>query len=327
MSQVGLAGALSRFVPASMPALAADVADSVPSPTTRPPEGPIAESAKSIVVDLCNSMVLAGRKIHKNVLFGMIEKAVCLATDQGKIKDAWAVLFKVNDIIGIKFDEAGFEALDTTDVLASQLVRSLEQAGFERKQIVLIDVPNELARQLQTHPRIFGWQDKETSFGSGSERLAAVLDQVTAIINVPFLKNDNLCGISGCLKNVSVPFVYRQSSYLRDGCSPHIADIVALPQIRSKLRIHIVNGLRAVFDKGPGVHSEAIWRRGGIIVSKDPVAADSISLNCLDEYRIAQKLPPIGDRMGRLPHIHAAADRKLGTDDPDYINLIKSEQA
>lgn len=327
MGRVGLAGALSRFVPGSAHALAEDAPVHVSRPASQPSEGPIAESDKSIVVDLCNPMVIASRKVHENALLGMIEKSVCLVTDQTETKNAWATLFGVDDIIGIKFDEVGYEALDTADVLAAQLVRSLEQAGFTRQRIVLIEVPTALVRKLGTQPRIFGWQARETSFGSGSERLATVLDQVTAIINVPFLKTDNIAGISGCLKNVSLPFIYRQSPYLQNGCTPYIADIAALPQIRSKLRIHIVNGLRAVFDKGPGVHPDAIWRRGGIIVSKDPVAADSVSINRLDEYRLDMKLPPIGDRMGRVPHVHTAALRKLGTDDPDYIRLIQPEQS
>jgi len=325
MSQAGLAGALSRFLPGPPPALAADTPTSLPSLTTRPSDGAITEADKSTVVDLCNPMVITGRQVHKNALLGMIEKGVRLVTDRAKTENAWAALFGKDDVIGIKFDEVGYEALGTTDVLADQLVRSLEQAGFARKRIVLIEAPTALTRKLGTQLRVFGWHARQTSFGSGSERLAAVLDQVTALINVPFLKTDNIAGISGCLKNISLPFVYRQSPYLRNGCSPYIADIAALPQIRSKLRIHIVNGLRAVFDRGPDVHPDRIWRRAGILVSKDPVAADSVSINLIDERRLKGKLPPIGDRMGRVPHVHTAAQRGLGTDDPDYIRLIQPE--
>jgi len=327
MGKVGLAGALSRFMPGPATALAGERGVSLPRLTTRPSNGPIAEADKSTVVDLRNPMVIAGRQVHENALLGMIEKGICLVTDRAKTRDAWAALFSADDVIGIKFDEVGYEALGTTDVLAHQLVRSLEQAGLSRERIVLIEAPAALARKLGTKLRVFGWQARETSFGSGSERLASVLDQVTAILNVPFLKTDNIAGISGCLKNISLPFVYRQSPYFKNGCTPYIADIAALPQIRSKLRVHVVNGLRAVFDRGPGVHPDRIWRHGGILVSRDPVAADSISINLLDERRLKVKLPPIGDRMGRVPHVHTAARRGLGTDDPDYIRLIQPDQS
>ncbi len=202
------------------------------------------------------------------------------------------------------------------------LATAEENAGFKRERIVLIDVPTALARNLNTRPRDFDWQAKETAFASGSDRFAKVLDQITALINVPFLKTDNITGIAGALRNVSLPFVRRQARYFGQGGTPFIADIVALPMIRSKLKLNIVNGLRAVFDKGPDVHLECVWPHAGVLVSTDPVAVDSIAIEVLNAQRNEGNLPLIGNANGRLPHVHAAALRELGTDDQDYIRLL-----
>ena len=101
-----------------------------------------------------------------------------------------------------------------------------------------------------------------------------------------------------------------------------MGDIVALPQIRSKLRLHVVNAVRAVFDGGPAVRAQGAWNHAGILVSTDPVAADSVGLDIINDQRARAKLAPVGDALGRIPHVHAAAQRGLGTDDQDYINLI-----
>lgn len=323
VSQATLLAATGRcFARSTSSRSSDDLTNNLPQLTTIPSGGPIPEKAKSIVVDNRNPMILAGPQLHEAAMTLLFEEAIRLITDCTTARQAWRKLFAESDVIGIKFDEVGYEKLNTTDVLADLLVKSLENAGFKRERIVLIDVPAALARNLNTRPREFGWQEKETAFASGSERFAKVLDQVTALINVPFLKTDNITGIAGALRNVSLPFVRRQARYFGHGGDPFIPDIVALPMIRSKLKLNIVNGLRAVFDKGPDVHLECVWPHAGVVVSTDPVAVDSISIEVLNAQRIELNLPPIGNAKGRLPHVHAAALRELGTDDQDYIRLL-----
>ncbi|HOW72902.1 MAG TPA: DUF362 domain-containing protein [Phycisphaerae bacterium] len=324
---LALLAAQPRGIGQSLPA--AQPTGTSPAPVVDPPATTRATTkssgavSKSIVADLINPMIISQYKIHEPALADMIRIGVCLATGQDSSATAWRSLLRPEDVVGIKFDEVGQEELGTTEVFAGQLIQSLETAGVERKRIVLIDVPNLLVKKLGTQPRRFGWRTAETPLGNDKERLAAVLDQVTAIVNVPFLKTHNLCGISGCLLNASIPFVRRQTLYLRDGGAPHIADIISLAEILPKLRLHIVNGLRGVFDKGPEARPEGMWPHTGVLVSKDPVAADQMSVDIINERRLQAKLRPIGDFLGRVAHIRAAAERGLGTDDQDYITRIR----
>ena len=65
--------------------------------------------------------------------------------------------------------------------------------------------------------------------GGPRDRLAGVLDQVTAIVNVPFLKTHNLAGMTCCLKNLSHALVKHPAQFHTGGCK-EVADIVVFMQ-------------------------------------------------------------------------------------------------
>lgn len=318
--QTGLAWGLSRFWPETS---RADSTATLPAIGSRPSTEPIAESAKSTVVHIRADEVLSGRQVHPSLAGEMIEEALRTLTGKNKPADAWHAVLKSDDRIAIKFNRVGSEVLGTNAPLAVQLVASLGRAGFAPDRVMLIEAPPEVCRELKTKPAVGGWSGGEVNFSSGSEQLAAYLQEVTAIINVPLLKTHNLAGMTGCLKNLSHSLIRRPARYHRNGCAPYVGDILALPQIRSKLRLHIVNALRAAFDGGPEPRLAGTWAHAGVLVSRDPVAADSIGLTLLNEQRALAGLPQIGDALGRIPHLHAAAQRGLGTDDDDYINLVQ----
>ncbi len=284
---------------------------------------PIAPEARSVVAKIINPIILAGPRLHERALLTALHHALCLATETEHPEQAWQRLIEPDDVVGIALDAVGFEPLATAETLAGQIVQSLENADIARERIVLIGPPPRLTQVLGTRPRTFGWQSQPSRVGDAEVTLAAVLEQVTALINVPTLSTDNVCGIAGCIKNASLPFVQRQSPWYEGACAPHLAELLATPAIRSKLRIHIVNGLRAVFDRGPLVHRDCVWPYAGLIASLDPVAADTVALEVLNTRRAEENLSAIGDDQGRLPHIHAAARLGLGTDDHDYIHVVE----
>ena len=70
-----------------------------------------------------------------------------------------------------------------------------------------------------------------------------------------------------------------------------------------------------------------MWPHCGVIVSNDPVAADSVGLDILNERRRQMRLfPAVGDQAEQIRHLlRGAASRGLGTDDQDYITLLEAE--
>ena len=68
-----------------------------------------------------------------------------------------------------------------------------------------------------------------------------------------------------------------------------------------------------------------IWAPKRLLISNDPVALDSVGTRIIEGRRAAQGLPPLA-RMGwPWKHIATAASRKLGTDDPDNIDIVRLE--
>jgi hypothetical protein len=321
MGQLGLAAAASQSLAARRAQGSKNPASTLPILGTRPDTGPIDPSLKSLVVHIQRGEVVDRQSIHTALLREMIEEGIRVVAGTKSAGDAWNRLFQPDDVIGIKFNQVGFTELDSTDVMAGQLIASLGAAGFAPDRIMLIEVPASLTTKTGTRAPVTGFSGGEVSFGTGSDQLATVLQEVTAVINVPFLKTHNIAGMTGALKNLSHALVRRPGRYHDQACAPYVGNIVALPQIRSKLRVSIVNAIRALYAGGPAVKTQGIWNHAGLIMSRDPVAVDAVGTDIINDHRQRHRLPAIGNAAGQVPHVHAAAKLGLGTDDQDYIDL------
>lgn len=317
--------ALANAVPRNLRGEIAGPASTLPAMVDLPSSLPVDPSLKSIVAHIRAREVVAEAVIHENLLREMIDEAIRLVTGASRPADAWNQLLKPDDLIGIKFNRIGREAIKTTIPFAGQLLETLKRAGFAPDRIMLIEAPHRLTRQFKTRACPVGFAGPSVSFGSGEDELAAFLQEVTAIINVPFLKTHNIAQMTGCLKNLSHAVIRRPKLCHANACSPFAGDIVSLRQVKPKLRIHIVDALRIAFDGGPMPGREDLWTHGGILVSTDPVAADQVGADILNDHRALRDLPAIGDRNGHIPHVHAAATRGVGTDDQDYITLLQPD--
>ena len=235
---------------------------------------------------------------------------------------AWQSLLQPSDVVGIKFNRSAQDALGTTPTMAATIIESLISAGFAADRLVCIEAPEETRIAFGTARPRPGYTEAVHDFGSGTDQLAAVLDQVTALINVPFLKTHNIAGITCALKNLSHGLVKHPARYHSNGCAPYIADIVALDPIRSKLRLCVVDALRMVFDKGPSASAEMIADEGIILVSTDPVAIDAIGLGLINSVRAERRLPRIAETAENLEYLANAHKKGLGIAAPHGIEVV-----
>jgi hypothetical protein len=242
----------------------------------------------------------------------MLERTLTKLTGTRTGGEAWRAILRPDDVIGLKFNQSASEAIATTDALADALFTSIVDAGWAPERIVLIEAPRELVRRYGTMPARRGFATSETDFGSGSDQFAAVLDQVTAIVNVPFLKTHNIAGMTCALKNLSHALVKHPARYHANGCSPFIGDIVAADPIRRKLRLCVVDALRVVYEGGPEATAATIADEGTLLASTDPVAVDTASLALLNEIRQQLELPPVARSAGEVGYLAAAHRRGVG---------------
>lgn len=158
-----------------------------------------------------------------------------------------------------------------------------------------------------------------------------VTRRVNKIVLLPVLKDHGSAGVTGALKNMSHGLVNNvcrsHSTPDTNVCNQFIPQVVAHPIIRKKCVLHIMDGIKGVYQGGPGAsRPEWTWENNALLFATDPVAMDHILWRQIDAKRKEKGLPPVGaagklglDPLGtegfdiRQPqHIRLAANLGLG---------------
>ena len=293
------------------------------------PAGPAApadrRSKKSVVVRTQSDFVANASEIRPDVMVEMFDSALMRLANTDTVAAAWGHYLRGDDVVALKFNPHGERDFGTAQPFARMIVESLLDSGWSAEQIVLVDAPSEIERQFGTRSRRIGWSATATDFGSGRDRLAAFLEQVTAIVNIPYLKNDNIMGLSGCLKNITYRLVKHPARLHSNGCSPFLADILALPEVSGKLRLNIMNALRIAYHGGPLVAPDYIDNAGLLLVGRDPIAVDAVALGTLNAARRKAGLSPIFLDEEHLPALIDAAGKGLGQVNFRMIERLTAE--
>jgi uncharacterized protein (DUF362 family) len=90
--------------------------------------------------------------------------------------------------------------------------------------------------------------------------------------------------------------------------------------IKDKIKLHICNGIVGLYEGGPMPQKRHIWNNNRIILSKDPVALDTIGMNIIEEKRKEKELISLFNRPNLPVHIETAAEYGLGVSDLNLIN-------
>ena len=235
---------------------------------------------------------------------------------------AWRQFIHDDDVVALKFTRVGGRELGTNRVFAGALLQCLYQAGFKPENFMIVgldDLPEEAAG---TRPWRYGWQQEKVDFGSDSDYLAQWLDEVTAIINIPSIMDDNIIGLRGALANLSWPVIKSPARFYkyRTGGDPFIAEIYNLPQIRGKVRLHIANAMRILYYGGPVVRQNYVHEYGAVLFSVDPVSLDLVALKLLCRARRERSLPEGVTELLTAGYLQTAQDLGLGYNDLNYID-------
>jgi hypothetical protein len=151
----------------------------------------------------------------------------------------------------------------------------------------------------------FGWMDlipygddpkDERKYRSHLSKL--VTKTLNKIVAIPVLKDHGSAGVTGALKNMShgtVNNVARShSNSFTNVCNQFIPQMVSHPIIRDKFVLQIMDGIRAVFEKGPyRPDFKWTWEYNSILFATDPVAMDHVEWDVIDAKRKLEKLPPV----------------------------------
>lgn len=284
----------------------------------------LAGEKKSRVIDVRSEKWFRDRRVQPEVVKRMLNEGLMKLTQKTTPEQAWKSLFSPREVVGVKFNRLSGNYTGANQALVDAIAEGLFSAGLKPENIIVVEA---VGARFQGGKPQRGWAG-QYDFGSGKTRLSNFLvNQVDGIINVPNLKDHGIAGITGALKNVSHArntFMEGPNRFHKNHCDPYIADINALKVVREKLRLHISNALKGVFEGGPSARNPALqWFHNGLLLSFDPVALDTISHRFIEEARRTHRRPSLS-RVGRPPiHIATASKRALGTNNPLMIDLVK----
>lgn len=213
--------------------------------------------------------------------------------------------------------------MGTNSSMGKVLLDSLIDADLSPDRMTMLECDDSVVRDYRLRHSDHRWQEKAMVFGdSGKDVFRADLEWATAIINVPFLKTHHLATMTCCLKNLSHGLIRHPSRFHEGGCDPAIAEIVAHPQIRNRLKLNIVNGLRVVFDRGAEASERDFASEGLLLVSEDPVATDMVGFATLNKIRAERGLGPLLPAPQRPKYLDTAGRIGLGVNDLERIKQI-----
>lgn len=242
-------------------------------------------------------------------------------------------LFKPDDVVGIKVNCIAGRELSTHPQVVAAIVSELQKIQIPAENIIIWDrTGRELKRAGYTinngnsgvqcyGTNVAGYEEKSTGKGSFNGRLSKILTRkITALINVPILKNHGGAGVTIAMKNHYGSF-HNPGRHHGKMCDPYIADLNSVDEIKAKTRLVVCDATRAICNGGPGYKPAFVWPYSGLILSTDPVALDTVGTQIIDERRTEIGLPRLAEA-GRHPRqLASAAERGLGNATMSRIDL------
>ncbi len=182
--------------------------------------------------------------------------------------------------------EAGVSENNT--VVWERSNRELKEAGYT------LNASFSGRRCLGTDTNGVGYSSEFYTSGEVNSLVTGVLTEIVDVnINLPILKDHSLAGMSAGLKNM-YGAIHNPNKYHGDNCNPFCAHVSDLEPIRTKNRLTVLDAIRVQYNGGPGFVGSYVYHWGGLVMSEDPVACDSVGLQILEDIRKTQGVAAIG---------------------------------
>jgi hypothetical protein len=328
--------------------ISARAADATPSHTA---------PAVSRIIMVENPDAVTDYKPNNAAVRGMVNDGIIKITGKPNADDAWRSLVSAQDVVGIKVFSAAGEISGTRPAVVIAVACGLMDAGVPPQNIIIWDKNEKTLRAAgyfklasKLGIRCAGAQETgydptnfyepgtaiignlvygDLEFGNKSEGVGKksfvtkiVSRQITKIINIAPLLNQNLIGVNGQLYSLAIGSVDNTLRFEGDGDRLSIAvpEIYALPAVGDHVVLNITDALIGQYEgdtKGLLHYStvlDQIW------FGHDPVALDLLSIKELERERLA------GGAVGFKPNLAVysnAALLQLGVNDPDKIQIEK----
>lgn len=314
-------------------------------------------------------------KFQAEPIRNMMHKGMAELTGAGNWAEAWRVFVEPGDVVGIKVNPVGMPHVISCAEVIHQIVDGLKAAGLKSKDIVVYDryraqfikagfdkmlpegvrwshavedyddIQMDIAGYDPDHyldmALVTPGQDPANPHARRSYVSNFLSKQVNKLINLPVLKDHQSAGVTLALKNLSHGLVNNvsrsHSSSTLNACGAFIPAVVALPMIREKTVLHILDGIKALYHGGPGIRNpQFVWEHKTMYFATDPVALDRVGWKVIDEKRqqvgmksIAESKPDAHSTfLNRQPeHVEIAGALGLGEWDEKKVEIKRFDLA
>ena len=314
---------------------------------------PAAETNLTRVVRVRDPLAVRVLEVDAGHVRAMLATGIQAWTGAGDLAAAWRSLVSSNDVVGIKVSTAAAPLHASHPALVDAIVDGLLSAGVAPTNIVVWDrdpiklhaagyeparrfrlaavvgdtgwdpdafYESALVGKLIWGDRLFGKSGAEINTRSHLPQL--LTKTITKLINLPVLQDHPDCGLAGGLYNLSFAMVDNARRFEVPGQrgAPDLAAIAALPEIRRKLVLTVMDALIGGYAGGPGFKPEFSWPCASLYLSADPVAVDSLCLDLIETQRHDANIPALSPRAS---YLSTATRLGLGQSDRAQIDLIE----
>jgi uncharacterized protein (DUF362 family) len=268
----------------------------------------------------------------------MLEQGLFRLTGKRDLAEAWREFVHPSDVVMLKINCLGMggRSIYSSPQVVYAVARTLVKAGVAENNVIIQEYKGHHLRAAGYRPnrgstgiRVMDrddWDFRRTATAVGSERtrFMKALDSVTAVVNIPVIKDHGLAGVTCAMKNLSHGLVDSPSSFHDRNCNPYIADIVNAPILRDKLRLHVADATWVLYDRGPrGAGRKYLKKHDSLYLTTDPVALDAVAESVIGRARAEAGLPTLTRRGSPPKYIRTAARLGLGIADLDRISLAE----
>jgi uncharacterized protein (DUF362 family) len=291
-----------------------------------------AASGKARVVRVESARVWQGKARDPKVVAAMVDRGLVAFTGLATAEEAWRQYFKPGMRVGLKINVLGrplvYTAREVTETVAARAIA----AGVKPADVIVWDRhashfgptvykpgTGTLGEQIRTGGQYDAARAANCSCG------AAPLDRIVAetdiTVNLPVMKDHQIAGVTGALKNISFGCYGNPGPAHRNNCDPYITETYAHYLTQTKVPLAILDATECCYDGGPQPGDpDRIWRENAIYVATDPVALDAVMRQVILDKR---KAAGLNDTLRSCRHIETSADKGLGVADVAAIEIIR----
>jgi len=292
-----------------------------------------------VVIVKGKNLYSSGNEINEKSLARMYTQGLFTLTGQSNWKNCLHNFLPMTGNIGIKINTIGGKNISTIPPVSLLLARLLSDNKDEKGDVIIWDRTNrELSdagytlnlnrggiKVFGTDTQGMGYQQNLIShLNIGSLFSVIQSNLITSSISLAILKDHGLAGVTAGMKNY-FGAIHNPNKYHDSNCDPYVAEVFDTPYIENKHKLTILDGLTVQYHRGPSYHSRWADKRASLIFSFDPVAADTVGWQIIENLRAKNGLPSLGEENREPSYLKTAEKMGLGIADPRKITIKELE--